>query len=296
MMRSIAFVLALAIAAALAASCIFVVDQRDSAVLFSMGRIEEVVDAPGLHLKWPAPFENVLYVDMLPRNLDSTGTASFSTAGDPELKLGWSLRWRVRDPARFVQRFGDVQGRAGDRLQAVVRAALAGQVATLRLPQLIGTPGDKAAQAACKALAVSLAASGIEPLDLQLTRVSYAPGAAQAVYARMGTQQRNAAVTLRTKLQAEADTIRAEADKQQADILAAAYRKSQSVMGDGDARAAQAYAASFGQDPKFAAFFRSLQAYRASFAKRGDVMVFDTSSEFFRYMRSPDGEPARGKH
>ncbi len=296
MMRPIAFVLALAIAAALAASCLFVVDQHDSAVLFSMGTIEHGVDAPGLHFKWPTPFENVLYVDMRPRIEDSAGSVRFSTAGTPGVMLAWSLRWRVRDPVRFVRRFGAVDRRADAWLQSAVHTALAAQVRSLNVAQLVGAPGDKAAQAAGEALVASVAASGIEPLNLQITRVSYAPDVAQSVYAQMGARQRTAAVTLRAQAQAEADTIRAEADKQRADILAAAYQKSQSIMGDGDAKAAQAYAASFGQDPKFAAFFRSLQAYRASFSKRSDVMVFDTSSEFFRYMRGAASAPARGKH
>ena len=295
MMRPIAFALALAIAAAFAASCLFVVDQRDSVVLFSMGKIEDVVSTPGIHVKWPAPFENVLPVDMRTRNLDSVGATRFSSADPQGVMLAWSLQWRVRDAALFVRRFGGVEGRARDRLQSAVRGALAGPVATMHLAQLLGADGDKATEQVRKALMTSLAASGIEPLQLQLTRVVYAPNTAQSVYARMDAQQRNAAATLRAQAKAEADTIRAEGDKQRADILATAYRKSQSIMGDGDAKAAASYAASFGQDPKFAAFFRSLQAYRATFSKRSDVMVFDTSSDFFRYMRNPSDQPARAK-
>jgi membrane protease subunit HflC len=135
---------------------------------------------------------------------------------------------------------------------------------------------------------------GIEVIDVRLKRIEFSESVLPNVYGRMESERKRVANERRSSGQADGERIRADADKQREVIIAEAYRDAQKMKGEGDARASQIYASAFGQNPEFAAFYRSLEAYRATFAqKQGNMMVLDPSSEFFRYMRQPGGAPAR---
>ena len=127
---------------------------------------------------------------------------------------------------------------------------------------------------------------GMEVVDVRITRVDYAESITGEVYRRMEAERKRVANELRSTGFAEGEKIRADADRQREVILADAYKQAQAIKGDGDAKAADLYGQAFGKDPSFAQFYRSLEAYKASFAGRSDVMVLDPSSEFFKSMRS----------
>jgi membrane protease subunit HflC len=127
---------------------------------------------------------------------------------------------------------------------------------------------------------------GIEIIDVRIKRVDFVADITDAVYRRMESERKQVANELRSQGSAEGEKIRADADRQREVIIAEAYRDAQKIKGEGDAKASALYADSFGRDPQFAQFYRSLEAYRATFRSRSDVMVMDPSSDFFKAMRS----------
>ena len=126
---------------------------------------------------------------------------------------------------------------------------------------------------------------GIELIDIRIKRVDFVADITDSVYRRMQSERQQVANELRSQGAAEGERIRADADRQREVIIAEAYRDAQKLKGEGDAKASALYADAFGRDPQFAQFYRSLEAYRASFRSRSDVMVVDPSSEFFKAMR-----------
>lgn len=128
---------------------------------------------------------------------------------------------------------------------------------------------------------------GVQVVDVRIKRVDLPEAVSENVYRRMEAERKQVANELRSTGAAEAEKIRADADKQKDVIVAEAYRDAQGVKGEGDAKAASVYAASYGKNAEFYAFYRSMQAYRESFASKSDVMVLDPSADFFKYMKNP---------
>jgi modulator of FtsH protease HflC len=126
---------------------------------------------------------------------------------------------------------------------------------------------------------------GVDVVDVRITRVDYVEAITESVYRRMEAERKRVANELRSTGAAEGEKIRADADKQREVTIANAYRDAQKIKGEGDAEASRLYADSFGKDPQFAQFYRSLDAYKSSFSKKSDVVVVDPSSDFFKAMR-----------
>ena len=290
---------ALAVLAALlvlvaASSSLFVVNRGQFGAVYAMGRLERVQREPGLYFKWPAPIENVVLLDRRLRTLRSVQPDAFATRGKDDLVASWFVKWRIQDPQAYLRSFGTGESAADDRIGAALRSQLGSDLAALDLHEVLAGQGGKLESRLAAQLGPALRASGIEVVDTGLTELDYTADVTDAVYRRMAAARKLVADQTRAQGQAQADKIRAEADRQREVLLAQAYRKAQTLKGEGDAQAARIYAASFGKDPEFAAFYRSLEAYRASFHSRRDVMVLDPSSDFFRFMRSPGGKPGPG--
>ena len=134
---------------------------------------------------------------------------------------------------------------------------------------------------------------GVDVVDVRITRADYVDAITESVYRRMEAERKRVANELRSTGAAEGEKIRADADRQREVTIANAYREAQKIKGDGDAKASALYADAFGRDPQFAQFYRSLEAYRAAFRNKSDVMVVDSSSEFFQAMRGGPVAPAR---
>ncbi|OIQ89050.1 modulator of FtsH protease HflC [mine drainage metagenome] len=294
--RSIVAVAIAALAIAVASSSLFVVEQGQVAVVFALGKVRLVLVQPGLYAKWPAPLENVMRLEKRGLILRSDDAERYTTSAQRELVLGWSLRWHIADPTQFVRSFGGSMSRAESQLHDTVKSALGAQVAAHPLAALLG-PGEGAVRnAVLERVAAAVHDRGIALDGFELSRVDLAADQTQAVYARMGAERRDAADQLRAQGKAEAQAIRGRADKQRSDLLAQAYARAQRIEGEGDAKAAAVDAASFGQDPGFAAFYRSMAAYRATFNQRSDLLVLDPSSAFLRYMRDPDAKKPSASH
>jgi modulator of FtsH protease HflC len=276
------------IALFVAASTLFVVDQRQFGVLYSFGQIKEVITEPGLRWKWPAPFQNVVFLDRRVLTLDGSETGSIQTAEKKNLVVDWLVKWRIADPRQFIRNNagGTNVKTAEDRLTSVVQDALNSEVTKRTVKDVLSTEREKVMLGVQQRLVDDAKNFGIDIVDVRIKRVDFPVSVADSVFSRMKSERQQVANELRSTGGADGEQIRADADRQRDILVAEAYREAQKVKGDGDAKAAAIYAESFGRDPQFAQFYRQLDAYKTSFAKKSDVMVLDPSSEFFKSMRN----------
>jgi membrane protease subunit HflC len=278
----------------LAASTLFVVNQKDFAVVYALGEIKEVITTPGLKFKLPPPFQNVVFLDRRVQSLDSPETRPMFTAEKKSLVIDWLVKWRITDPKQFIRNNGVDVRNAENRLSPIVQAALNEEVTKRDVRAVLSTERDKVMQGVIRRLADDAKSFGIEVVDVRIKRVDFSVNITDAVYRRMESERKRVANELRSTGNAEGEKIRADADKQREVIIAEAYRDAQKIKGEGDAKASALYADAFGRDPQFAEFYRSLEAYRASFRNKSDVMVVDPSSDFFKAMRGA-GNPGAAK-
>ncbi len=279
-----------------ASSTLFVVDQRQVGVVYALGEIKEVITEPGLKFKLPPPFQNVVFLDRRIQTLDSPETRPIFTAEKKSLVIDWLVKWRINEPRQFIRNNGVDLRNVETRLSPVVQAAFNEEVTKRTVGGVLATERDKIMNDVRKRLADEAKAFGIEIIDVRVKRVDFVASITEAVYRRMESERKQVANELRSEGQAEGEKIRADADRQREVIVAEAYRDAQKVKGEGDGKASALYADAFGRDPQFAQFYRSLDAYRASFRNKNDVMVVDPSSEFFKAMRNGGpGTPAGKK-
>jgi len=278
-------------------SMLFVVDQRQFGVVFQLGQIQRVVIDPGLNFKLPPPFQNVVYIDRRLLMLESVDTEPMLTAERQRVVIDWFVRWRISDPSAFIRNVGLDERAGAAQLNRVVRNAFQEQVNRRTVRELLSTRREEVmADVKRDVLAAVRGAEqpwGMDVIDVRITRVDYAETITRSVFDRMIAERRRVANELRATGFAEGEQIRADADRQREELLAEAFREAQKLKGQGDAQASRIYSDAFSRDPAFAQFYRSLEAYRASFRSRSDVMVLDQSSEFFRAMRG--NVPAAGR-
>jgi membrane protease subunit HflC len=283
------------IALMIAFSTVFVVDQRQVGVVYALGEIKEVINEPGLKFKLPPPFQNVVFLDKRIQTLDSPDTRPIFTAEKKSLLIDWMVKWRINDPRQFIRNNGTDLRNLETRLAPVVQAAFNEEVTRRTVSSVLATDRERVMSGVRERLTDEAKAFGIEILDVRVKRVDFVADITDAVYRRMESERKRVANELRSTGSAEAEKIRADADRQREVILAEAYRDAQKIKGEGDAKASAQYADAFGRDPQFAQFYRSLEAYRASFRSRSDVVVVDTSSDFFRAMRGGGAAAPAGR-
>ena len=269
----------------LAASTLFVVDQRQVGVVYALGEIKEVITEPGLQFKLPPPFQNVVFMDRRVQTLDSPETRPIFTAEKKSLVIDWLVKWRISEPRQFIRNNGVDFRNLEARLSPVVQAAFNEEVTKRDVQGVLSTERDKVMNDVRTRLADEAKSFGIEIVDVRIKRVDFVADITDSVYRRMESERKRVANELRSQGAADGEKIRADADRQREVIVAEAYRDAQKIKGDGDAKASALYADAFGRDPQFAQFYRSLEAYRATFRSKNDVMVLDPNSEFFRAMR-----------
>ncbi|MFM2329891.1 MAG: hypothetical protein RLZZ494_1994 [Pseudomonadota bacterium] len=276
----------------LASSTLFVVDQRQVAVIYALGEIKEVITEPGLKFKLPPPFQNVVFLDKRIQTLDSPETRPIFTAEKKSLVIDWLVKWRITEPRQFIRNNGTDIRNLENRLSPVVQAAFNEEITKRNVGGVLATEREKVMNDVRARLADEAKSFGIEIVDVRIKRADFVANITDSVYRRMESERKQVANELRSTGQAEGEKIRADADRQREVILANAYRDAQKIKGEGDAEASALYAGAFGRDPQFAQFYRSLEAYRTSFRSKSDVMVLDPSSDFFRVMRGSGAAPA----
>jgi membrane protease subunit HflC len=286
------FAVSAVLALMIAASTLFVVDQRQIAVVYALGEIKEVINEPGLKMKLPPPLQNVVFLDRRIQTLDSPETAAIFTAEKKSLVVDWLVKWRIADSRQFIRTVGSDFRVLEARLAPVVQASFNEEVTKRTVSGVLAGERDKIMTDVRTRIADEAKAFGIEIVDVRIKRVDFVADITDSIYRRMQSERQQVANELRSTGTAEAEKIRADADRQRSVIVAEAYRDAQKIKGEGDAKASALYAEAFGRDPQFAQFYRSLEAYRATFRNKQDVMVLDPSNDFFRTMRSGAAETA----
>lgn len=287
MNRIIALVVAVVIVLFIGSSMIFVVDERHAAVVSAHGEGNPKLYGPGLHFKLPPPFQTATLIDTRTLTIDETGSDRFTTSDKSEVLVNTVIKYRVTDPLKLFESNEKNTQSAQERLTALARTALASAFTKRSLNDALAEQQALASEAQ-KSIEQTASAFGVDLVDLQLTRIDFPPAVADSVYKRMIAARQQAAADERAKGTAEADKIKADADRQQQATLAEAYSQAQAIKGEGDSQAAAIAADAYGRDPQFYQFYQSLEAYKKTF-KPGDVMVLDSSSDFFRFMRGPNG-------
>ena len=278
-------------------SMLFVVDQRQFGVVYSFGQVKNVITEPGLSLKLPPPFQNVIYLDKRLLTLDNADTEPMLTAEKQRVVIDWYARWRVTDPLQYIRNVGMDEAAGSVQLSRVVRNAFQEEINKRTVNELLSSKREALMQDVKReVLEVVKGAKpwGIDVVDVRITRADYVEAITESVYRRMEAERKRVANELRSTGAAEGEKIRADADRQREVTVANAYRDAQQIKGEGDAEAARIYSESFGRDPQFAQFYRSLEAYKSTFNKKSDVMVVDPSTDFFKAFRSSGsgGAPA----
>jgi len=282
--------LAAIIVALLAAlgSSIFTVDQRQHAIVFQLGEVRDVIGKPGLYFKWPM-IQNVRYFDKRILTLDTSEPERYITSEKKNVLVDSFVKWRIVDPRLYYVSVAGDEERAKTRLFQTVNAGLREEFGKRTVHDVVSGERNKIMEEMREKADLDARKIGVQIIDVRVKRVDLPTEVSESVYRRMEAERKRVANELRSEGAAEAEKIRADADKQREVIVAEAYRDAQRTKGEGDAKAAATYAQAFNQNPEFFAFYRSLEAYRNSFQSKNDIVVLEPNSDFFKYMKSVGG-------
>ncbi len=264
----------------------FVVDQRQNAIVFQLGEVVGIKTAPGLYFKTPL-VQNVRYFDSRIQTLDAPEAERFITAEKKNVMVDYFVKWRIADVKQYYISVGGDETRAQSRLMQTVNAAMREEFGKRTIHEVISGERDQIMQVLREKTDADARKIGVQVMDVRLKRVDFPAEISDSVYRRMEAERKRVANELRATGFAESEKIRADADKQRQVILADAYRQAQKTKGEGDAKATAIYGAAFARNPEFFAFYRSLEAYKQSFKSKSDVMVIDPSAAFFKYLKAP---------
>jgi len=276
------------------AMSIFTVDQRQFAVVFQLGEMKRAIAEPGLYFKVPM-VQNVRYFEKRIITLDNAEPERFITSEKKNVLVDSYIKWRIVDPQLYYISVGGDESRAKTRLNQTVNAGLREEFGKRTVHDVVSGSRDKIMDQMREKADADARKIGVQIVDVRLKRVELPTEVSEAVYRRMEAERKRVANELRSEGSAEAEKIRADADRQREVIVAEAYRDAQKIKGEGDAKATSTYAQAFGQNPEFYAFYRSLEAYRGSFKSKSDVLVVEPNSEFFKYMKSTGRGNDKGK-
>ena len=273
----------------LASSALFTVDQRQNAIVFQLGEVKDVVTKPGLYLKWPL-LQNVRHFDMRILTFDDPEPLRFITSEKKPVLVDSFVKWRIIDVKQY---YVSVQGdelRAATRLKQTISGGLQAEFGSRTVHDVVSGERDKIMADVRDKADQDLRRIGVEIVDVRLKRVDLPQEVSESVYRRMEAERKRVANELRSTGSAEAERIRADAERQREVILAEAYRDAQKIKGEGDAKGAGIYAQAFSQNAEFYSFYRSMEAYRSSFKGKSDLLLVEPNSDFFRYLKDASGK------
>ena len=269
-------------------STVFTVDERELAIKFKFGEIVQSDYQPGIHFKIPF-VNNIRKFDKRILTIDAK-PESFFTGEKKDLIVDSFVKWRIDNVEEYYKTTGGDEMRAGSLLYQTIKKSLRDEFGKRTIQEVVA--GDRAEvmgivtqQAREKAESL-----GIALVDVRIKRIDLPPSVSNSVYSRMRAERERVARDFRSKGAESAERIRADADRQSKVVLAEAYRDSEIVRGEGDAKAAEIYAKAYGRNPEFYRFYRSMDAYRATFADKSDMILIEPDSEFFRYFGSSTGK------
>ena len=268
----------------MASLSLFVVDQRQTAIVFQLGEMVSVKTEPGLYFKVPL-MQNVRFFDSRILTLDTGEPERFITAEKKNVMVDSFVKWRIVDVKQYYVSVGGDEVRAKTRLMQTVNSSMREEFGKRTIHEVVSGEREQIMNVLREKTDADARKIGVQVLDVRLKRVDFPQEISESVYRRMDAERKRVANELRASGAAEGEKIKADADKQREITLAQAYREAQKTKGEGDAKASALYAAAFGRDPEFYAFYRSLEAYKQSFKNKSDVMVLDANSPFFKYLR-----------
>lgn len=293
MQRFFPVLIGIVIVLAVLSSCVFVVRERDAALVFALGEVRETITQPGLHFKLPPPFENVVRLDKRLQTIENNDPERIQTAEKKNLLIDSFVKWRIADPRLFYVTFGANDRAAVERLTAQIRDALNASVNVRTVKEVVSNERDTIMREVLENVAVRAKPLGVEVVDVRLRRIDFAPEISESVYRRMEAERKQEANRLRASGTADSERIRAQADRERQEILAKAYVQAQQVRGEGDAKAAGIYSAAYGKNPEFFKLYKSLDAYKSVFSQGNGTMVLSPKSEFFQFWDSSKGLGAK---
>lgn len=279
-LRSVSIALLVLVAVVVYLS-VYTVDETEIGLKFEFGKIVESGIEPGLHFKVPV-FNTVRRFDDRIRTLDEE-PARFLTSEKKNVIVDAFVKWRIRDAARFYTTVGGDPARANQRLSEIVRSGLRTEFGKRTIQEVISGERSQIMAILTKQMAEAAESLGLNIIDVRIQRIDLPSDVSESVYRRMAAERERVARDFRARGAEAAERIRADVDRQRTVILAEAYRDAQQVRGQGDAKAAETYAAAYRQDPEFFSFYRSLTAYRESFDSQDDLLLLSPDSAFFRY-------------
>ena len=273
----------------LISSCLFIVDQRQFALVFALGEIKKVINEPGLYFKLPQPLQNIIYLEKRTLTIDTPDADRFITKEKQNVVVDTYVKWRIDDAKLFYTSVAGRVASANDRISRALRDGLNNEIATRTVNDVISGEREEVMESVTRRVAEDATQIGVRIVDVRLRKVEFADEIRDSVFRRMESERKAIASERRSEGAAEAEKIRANADRQRVGLLAQAYKQAQDIKGIGDAKAASAYANAFGEDPEFAEFYRSLKAYRESFKSGSDLIITDPNSDFFQFFKSNKG-------
>jgi membrane protease subunit HflC len=271
-----------------ASMSVFRIDEREKAIKLQLGEVKKSDYEPGLHFKWPA-IQRVLTFDARIQNLDADPEL-YLTSEKKNVKVDSFVKWRISDVVTYYKSTGGNAQRASDRLSVVIQKGLKDEFGRRTIQQVVS--GERAEimdnlRVSAKDQGDEL---GLDIIDVRIKRIDLPEEVSQSVYERMAAERKQVAKKFRSEGEEQAKLIRAEADRDQEVILAEAGRDSQKIRGSGDGRATAIYADAFGQNTGFYSLYRSLIAYRSTFARPSDILVLEPKTQFFRYFSNANPE------
>jgi len=273
------------VALVIASMSLFVVDQRQRALVFRLGEVVDLKRDPGLYFKLPL-FDNVRFFDIRILTIDSAEPERFLTSEKKNVLVDLFVKWRITDVRQYYVSVGGNESLAQTRLLQTINDGLRAEFGNRTVHDVVSGERDTIMNLMRDKANEDAGKIGVEVLDVRMKRVELPQEVNLDVYRRMEAERKRVANELRATGAAESEKIRADADRQREVIIAQAYRDAQRIKGEGDAKATAIYARAYQQNPEFYAFYRSLEAYKASFRSKSDVLVLDPNTEFFKYLRS----------
>lgn len=265
-------------------SSMFIVNESQTAIVLNLGKVVRSDLKPGLHFKVPF-IEQVRKFDRRLLTLDDN-PERYLTVEKKDVEVDFFVKWRIKDVTAYYRATsGGNEEAAAQRLTPIIKNTLRNDINSFTLQNLVSGERTQLAQRLLKPINLGAATLGIEVVDIRIKRINFPKDAKirDQVLDRMRSERKQVANALRAEGFAESERIRAEAERESQVILADAQREAQKVRGEGDAEVARISAAAYGQDADFYAFYRSLEAYKASFADGKSTMVVDPDSEFLKY-------------
>ena len=262
---------------------IFVVSEIERAVKLRFGEIVQFDLEPGLHFKWPI-VNSIRYFDSRILTLDAQ-PQRYLTSEKKALMVDSFIKWRIKDVAKYFTTTGGDEERAKRLLSQRVDTGLRNEFGIRTVKEVVSGERDQLMNSLTSMLdQIAQEELGVEVIDLRVKRIDLPLEVSDSVYNRMRTERQRLARELRAQGNEVAEKIRATADKDKTIILADAYREAEETRGNGDAKATATYAEAYSKDPEFYDFTRSLKAYQATFQSKGDILLIDPDSDFFKYL------------